>query len=295
MPTLVRRVWGNVTWHTDPELRPEGIVIAFSERTGGRSVPPYATLNMSDMVGDKPAAVAENRRLLMLALGLDKATQSQLRSCVQVHGAAVARVDDFNDDPSPASRVLADTDALITATPGIPLMICVADCVPVILVARRPRRALAVIHSGWKGTIARISEVAVVALREAYGVDPADLQAYIGPYIGPDSFEVSPEVAARFAEVFPDLPQATHEPKEDDTGAGGPTITLDLGAAVKQSLREAGLSADSIVIRGVDTATDRAHYFSYRAQNGVTGRQAALACLAPDDPLGEALKEDVHE
>jgi len=281
----MRHVWGNVTWHTDPELRPGGVVIAFSERTGGRSVAPYATLNMSDRVDDRPAAVAENRKLLMQALGLDDEAQKRLCSCIQVHGTAVARI-----DAQTAGRALPDTDALITATPNIPLLICVADCVPVILVARGPRRALAVVHSGWKGTLARISAVAVEALREAYGTDPADLTAYIGPYIGPDSFEVSPEVAAQFAEVFPDLPQTAACEGAGDGGSSGdsaagsaqPTVRLDLGQAVSLTLRQSGVPADAIAILGDDTATNRAHYYSYRAQNGVTGRQAALACLLPE-------------
>ena len=274
MPTLIRSVWGTVTWHTDPELRPEGVVIAFSERTGGRSVPPYATLNMSDTVGDSPANVKENRKLLMQALGLDGDTQDHLRSCIQVHGTAVARI----DEPLSDDRVLPDTDALITETPGIPLLICVADCVPVILVERGQHRALAVIHSGWKGTLARISEVAVTALQEAYGTDPADLQAYIGPYIGSESFEVSPEIAAQFVEAFPELPQTAR-----DGGGGGaePTVSFDLGTAVSLTLQQAGVPAAAITLLGADTATEHAHYFSYRAQNGVTGRQAALACLLP--------------
>jgi len=265
-----------VTWRTDPELRPEGVVIAFSERTGGRSVPPYATLNMGDRVGDNPAAVAENRKLFMQALHLDDAAQGRLCSCIQVHGTTVARV----DDPLPTDHVLPDTDALITATPNIPLLICVADCVPVILVARGSRRALAVVHSGWKGTLARISAAAVGALQDAYGVDPADLQAYIGPYIGPESFEVSTEVAARFAEEFPTLSQVTGKGGSDSVE---PVVKLDLGAAVSQTLQEVGVPATAITILGDDTATNPAHYYSYRAQDGVTGRQAALACLLPEE------------
>jgi len=271
---LTRCVWGNITWHTDPELRPEGVVIAFSERTGGRSVPPYTTLNMSDRVGDDPAAVAENRKLLMMALHLDPEVQARLHSCVQVHGATVARV----DEPLSGDQVLPDTDALITATPGIPLLICVADCVPVFLVARGARKALAAIHSGWKGMLARISAAAVEALHDAYGIDPADISAYIGPYIGPESFEVSPKVAAQFAEAFPELPQVAHEGDAD----GEPTVSFDLGTAVSLTLQEAGVPASAITILGDDTAAKTTLYYSYRAQNGVTGRQAALACLLPE-------------
>ena len=269
MPILRRFASGDIAWHFDPELVPDGISLAFSERTGGRSAPPYDSLNMSDQVGDDPEAVAENRRLLMSALGLDPATQSRLHWCIQTHGTHVAHIDEPLGDP-----VLPDADALITATPGIPLLICVADCVPIIVVARGPRRALAVIHSGWKGTLARIAGAAVAALQETYQVDPADLSAYIGPYIGPASFEISPDVAARYASEFPDVAQ---------TPAEGETVRLDLGAALTRTLLDAGLSRESIAILGEDTAAAGAPWYSYRASGGVTGRQAALACLLPPD------------
>ena len=265
MPALRRFVRGNITWHSDPELIADGVLIAFSERTGGRSAPPFATLNISDRVGDDPVAVAENRRLLMGTLGLDPETQSRLHWCIQTHGTRVARIDEPLEDP-----VLPDTDALITATPGIPLLVCVADCVPVILVAHGPRRALAVVHSGWKGTLARIAAAAVTALREAYDIDPTDLSAYIGPYIGPESFEIAPEVAARFAAEFPDVAQTPGE---------GDTIRLDLGEAVTRTLIDSGLPQDQIAILGEDTVENRTLFFSYRASGGTTGRQAALACL----------------
>ncbi|MCL2332703.1 MAG: peptidoglycan editing factor PgeF [Actinomycetia bacterium] len=275
MPALRRFVQGTITWHSDLELIADGILIAFSERTGGRSLPPYATLNMSDRVGDDPATVKENRHILMSALGLDSATQEHLHWCIQTHGTRVARV----DEPV-FGGVLPDTDALITATSGIPLLVCVADCVPIILATRTPRRALAVVHSGWKGTLARISAEAVTALRDAYGVKPADVRAYIGPYIGPESFEIAPEVAARFAAEFPALEQT---PSGNTDEAGAPTLRLDLGAAVAQTLQDSGVPADQIAALGEDTAQDRAHYYSYRAQNGATGRQAALACLLPQE------------
>jgi len=269
VPELQRFVQGNLTWHSDRELLPEGILIAFSERTGGRSAAPYATLNLSDRVGDGPAAVAENRRLLMSALGLDEATQGRLHSCIQVHGADVVRVDEPLADP-----VVANADALVTATPNIPLLVCIADCVGIILVATGPRRAIAVVHSGWKGTLARIAAAAVDALHESYGAGPGDIVAYLGPYIGPESFEVDAQLAARFAAEFPGL--------EQTPGAGG-IARLDLGAAVSQTLRDVGVAAERIVNLGVDTAQDPAHFYSYRAQDGTTGRQGALACLLPED------------
>lgn len=270
MPALIRRAYKDIVWHTDPDLESEGVRIAFSERTGGRSAAPYSSLNMGDRVGDEPATVIANRRLLMTALGLDSATQDQLVSCFQVHGTTVARI----DEPQ-GLRTVPDCDALMTATPGVPLLICIADCVPIIVVARRPQRAVAVIHSGWKGTLAQISAAVVAALQEAYGADPVELRAYIGPYIGPGSFEISADVAARFAEAFPGLKQQVASHDADRS-------TLDLGAAVSQTLLDAGLMSANITVLGDDTVTNTERYYSYRSEDGRTGRQAALACLLPD-------------
>ena len=80
MPALLRRTHGGIVWRTDSERASGGTIIAFSERTGGRSLPPYDSLNLSDRVGDDAATVAENRRLLMAALGLESEIQDRLVS-----------------------------------------------------------------------------------------------------------------------------------------------------------------------------------------------------------------------
>ncbi len=97
------------------------------------------------------------------------------------------------------SGVLGRGDALLEDTPGSVVAVKTADCVPILLVDER-RRAVAAIHAGWRGTVARIAGAAVDAMRQRFGTQAADLHAAIGPGIGVCCYEVGPEVAAQFGE-----------------------------------------------------------------------------------------------
>ena len=97
---------------------------------------------------------------------------------------------------------LAHTDAIMTNLPGVPLMLCIADCVPVI-VYDPVKRAVAVIHDGWRGTVQRLAAKTVFAMRLAYGSDPKDLLAYVGPSISRAHYEVSESTAMAFRRLGP--------------------------------------------------------------------------------------------
>ncbi len=102
-------------------------------------------------------------------------------------------------------------DALATPNPGIRIAVKTADCVPILL-ADPVRRVVAAVHAGWRGTADGIAAASVTALIERYGCRPEDLLAALGPSIGPCCFEVGPDVAPRFAGLFPerdDLQQRT--------------------------------------------------------------------------------------
>ena len=161
---------------------PGPYVVAFSTRRGGVSEPPFDTLNLGRLTEDDPDHVAENRRRLCQAVGTDPA---ELRFGRQVHGAVVRR----------AAGIGEPGDGLWTDTPGEPLLVFTADCLPVALARTNGEAsAVAALHVGWRGLLAGIVGAAVSSL------GGERLSAAVGPGIGPCCYEVGPDVAEPFQE-----------------------------------------------------------------------------------------------
>lgn len=240
------------------------VAFGFTERTGGVSKPPYASLNLGTHVGDDPDAVAENRRLVLEALGCADDVESLLVPN-QVHGDAVAVVRDASPDALAAVRreIAEGADAIVCTAPGVPVMLCYADCVPVVLVAPR---GFAVAHSGWKGTYAGIAGKAASILAHESGCRADEVGAYIGPHILGDEYEVSAELRERFAERFSSLADPSDR-------------LLDLSRAIRESLEAAGVDGGNIVDAGLSTMRDNDRFYSYRKEGGVTGRHGAVAVM----------------
>ncbi len=183
------------------EVRDGTVAAAFTERTGGASESPYASLNLGSHVGDDLAAVMENRRRVLAALGC-AGDFERLLVPNQVHGDCVAVVREGSDDELTRVReqIAEGADAIVCAVAHVPVMLCFADCVPVVLTCPG---GFAVIHSGWKGTIARISAKAASILCETAACPASSVRAYIGPHILGDEYEVSQELMERFCAEFP--------------------------------------------------------------------------------------------
>lgn len=228
-----------------------GLVAACTTRHGGVSAPPYDTLNLALHVGDANDAVAANRRRLGDALGLGP---ERWVTADQVHGARVATV----AAPGP----VAATDGLVTRTPGLLLTIAVADCAAVLL-ADVEAGVVGACHAGWRGAVGGVVGATVRAM-QALGAEAARLRAYVGPCIGPASFEVGPEVAARFG--------AAHVVRP--AGAARPHV--DLPGALRAQLRAAGLPEGAVETSGHDTMDEAGRFFSYRASGGTTGRMLGV-------------------
>ena len=171
-----------------------GARYAFSDRYGGLSRPPYAELNLGDHVGDDPAAVAGNRRRLAEAVGLDA---GRLVLMSQVHGAEVAVVDAPPGPGEPAPTA----DALVTTSPGLGLVVLVADCVPVLLAARRSE-VRAVVHAGRRGVESGVVGATVTAMTEL-GARADRVVALVGPAVCPRCYEVPAELADQVAAAVP--------------------------------------------------------------------------------------------
>ena len=256
-----------------------GVTFAFTERGGGVSQAPYASLNLGDRCGDDPACVAENRRRALAAIGAE-AFAERLVNPYQVHGDRIVTVA-AGDGPAfdeARAQALEGADAVVCTAPDVPVMLCFADCVPVVLTAPG---GFAVAHSGWRGTIARISQKAVCALCEATGCSPADVCAYVGPHIGGVDYEVSADLIKQFTAEFGDGVYVGVAERRK----------LDLGYAVACTLTDAGITRDNFVMCNDSTASNVGRFFSYRAEGGQCGRHAAVAVMtAAPHPAWEPLE-----
>jgi len=269
VPRLERRESRGMAWWTDDALDARaGVLVAFTERSGGASGRPYASLNLAAHVGDDAHAVDENRDRVLDALGLTHA-RARLITAQQVHGWEV-RVCGAAEAGSGAFAArgpepLAATDALLTAEEDIPLALFFADCVPVVLVAEDARQ-VAVVHAGWRGALAGLPGSVATQLSALSGTPPEGITAYVGSHIGPCHYEVGDELLSQFSNAFGTVSRA---------GSGG----LDLGAVVTADLTGAGVPIHRICRLDLCTAEHTDSFFSYRAEGGLTGRHAALVAL----------------
>jgi hypothetical protein len=225
-------------------------------RAGGVSTGAFAALNLAEHVGDVPQAVAENRARLRAELQLPTAPLW----LSQVHGCDVAVA-----DATGASLVAPVADAAVTSRPGQVLAVLTADCLPVLL-CDRAGRSCAAVHAGWRGLERGVLEAAVKQLH----VPPAALLAWLGPAIGPECFEVGPEVRAAF--VGADAGAA-----EAFVSGAGDRWFADLFTLARRRL--AALGVTEVSGGGLCTASDPGRFYSYR-RDGRTGRMATLIWLA---------------
>jgi YfiH family protein len=232
-------------------------------RLGGVSKPPWASFNLGGTVGDDVAAVRENHRRMYAALGLDEA-----RACTvwQVHSADTVVV----HHPVQHRRWLARADGMVTNRPGVPLTMRFADCTPILLYDP-VHHAIGIAHAGWRGTVLGAGVSALEAMDAAFGTQPADVQAGIGPSIGPDRYQVGNEVVVAVKDAF------GHTDGLIKRASDG-SAYLDLWAANRLALERAGVA--HIEVAGLCTATRTDEFYSHRAEQGRTGRFGAVIALA---------------
>ncbi len=262
-------------WSVSPRVR-----ALVTTRNGGVSLPPFGTwrdgvdgaggLNLGRKSGDDPAHVEANRARLMRLTARDEAAW-----LAQVHGATVVNAGDVLA-ATRRGEPLMQADASVTDRTGTVCVVMIADCMPVLLCDPQGR-AVGAAHAGWRGLASGVVEHTAQRVASLAGTDMSALHAYLGPCIGPQAFEVGPDVRDAFM-----------------TGVGGTQREAVASAFVEHPLNAGKFLADlprlarwrlaQIGVTNVTggdhcTVTERERFYSYR-RDRETGRMAALIWLA---------------
>ena len=252
-----------------PYFAAEGVKHGVSSRVGGKSAPPFASLNLGLHTGDDAETVWHNRQMFSRAVGLPA---EQIITAEQVHGDIVQVVSEHQAGRGAKHyhEAIKGTDALITNIPGLPLMLFFADCVPV-LIFDPVNKAVGVSHAGWKGTVAKITQKTVLSMQQHYNTKPQDCLIGIGPSIGPCCYEVDEVVMTKLRAGFTQW--------EELVAPHGERWQLNLWEANRRQLVEIGVLDSKITVSGVCTACNTDIFFSHRAEAGRTGRIGAVIAL----------------
>jgi YfiH family protein len=276
-PWSLRTVRGLQILELAPLKKFPWLVHGFSTRVGGASVLDSGehVFNLGFTEWDSREAVKKNRERFQSALSADALKLVTLR---QFHSSVIRA---FQTSPVE----LCKGDASLTSTPGLLLGVQTADCVPILLVDPK-KRAVAAIHAGWRGTLARIVEKTVGQMRVRFGCKPSDIIAAVGPSIGGCCYEVGTELVAEFTSQFADAERWFDELRTGDEpnplqwlnmmppGHQPPpkNVRLDLRKANRVQLLVAGLTDKNIYISDLCTACHTDLLFSYRKEADRSGR-----------------------
>ncbi|MBA0035532.1 polyphenol oxidase [Pantoea sp. BIGb0393] len=230
---------------------PQRVRACSTTRFGGLSHAPWDSLNLGGHVGDLAEHVALNRQRLVEQLALPAMPQW----LNQIHGQVVARL--------PSTETLPPADAAITRENGVVCAVMTADCLPV-LFCSRDGSEVAAAHAGWRGLCNGVLEQTL----SQFHCSANDIHAWLGPAIGPQAFEVGPEVKSAF--------MAHSEQAEEAFRPVGSKYFADIWMLARQRLQAAGVHSISGSTRC--TFHERDDFFSFR-RDGITGRMATLIWL----------------
>ena len=299
---------GGLAWVEHPLMaRYSWLVHAFSTRRGGVSRGLSTGLNLGFTQGAPRARVRENRKLFLQQVGAENFALAELQ---QIHSAALYQVRRTaggeleyrlagNRMPEQPGLAQPRGDALLTDQAGILLSVRTADCLPVLL-ADPKRRAVAAVHAGWRGALARIVEKVVGEMRRVYGSEPRSLLAVIGPSIRVCCYEVGEEVEQAFQERFPHADKFFRKRSKSPTlhperpprsflnmpppgynAVSKPSTHLDLLAVAQDQLLAAGLSPHHVAAGNFCTACRTDLFYSYRREGSSAGRMLAVIGICP--------------
>lgn len=294
-----------LTWAESGSLaRLRWVSHAFSTRAGGASTGACRGLNLGFIESDKRKTVEQNRANFFKVLRAEFFALAELK---QTHSTHIFHITRGNSGearfipaggaaPLPATGKIPSGDAMVTNQPGILLSIRTADCHPILLADSR-RRVVAAIHAGWRGTLARIAEKTVGVMRGAFGSNPRDISAIIGPGIQACCYGVGEELVTSFhgrftnatlffrpvpvdqesaalAAKYPNIFLSPFPPGHEPVAQAA--AHLDIAAALREQLLEAGLAPAKIHASGLCTACRTDLFFSHRKEGTRTGRMMAV-------------------
>src|SRR5262249_43212473 len=282
-PWHLKSIGGLKILQLEPFSKLPWLIHGFSTSPRGVSViDDRKVLNLSFTEWDTRENVLENRKKFQMALGVKKFPLIALK---QIHSAVIWPFAYMPKEPCKG-------DASLTKTPGLLLAVQTADCVPILLVDPK-NRAVAAVHAGWRGTLARILEKTVGDIHSRFNSNPSDLLAAIGPSIGPCCYEVGAELVTQFGSQFADAPDYFDEPRTGEEpnplqwlnmmppGHQPPpkNVHLDLPKANHSQLLAAGLREKNIFSSGLCTACHPDLFFSYRKQGPRSGRLLSVLAV----------------
>lgn len=245
-------------------LTAEGIAVphCFTTRFGGVSIGHLSSLNIGMHRGDAPENVAKNHEILASALGYE-VTKTVLSH--QIH-TDIVRVVTEEDCMGLDHHLYPECDGLITNTPGLALVIFTADCTPILLYDP-VTGAVGAVHAGWRGTALDIAGKAVQAMEKAFGCQPENIRAAIGPNIAACCFQTDKEVPEAMKNTFGSDAEKWIRPENEK-------YYVNLKEINRYSLERAGVR--HIEISDVCTACQNSRFWSHRITAGKRGSQGAV-------------------
>jgi len=250
----------------EPNWLGPGVVAGVTTRNGGVSRSPYNSLNLAFNTEDMPAHIEGNRATVAKTFGLPS---HLLLTVKQVHGNDLLLVDAPNLDLGHFSQV--ESDAIITNQPGILIGILVADCYPVLLYDAE-HHVVAAVHAGWRGAANGLIGKTITAMRQHFGSQPKALKVAVGPGIGAHRYEVDRPVRDAFRNGTDHWGAISEETRLGHW-------KLDLRESCRLQLLDAGLEPSGIDVASECTCCHRELFFSYRRDDGKTGRQLGYVGL----------------
>ncbi len=267
--TYITRYAPNGIWYGQFAHFPDFVTHAVSTRFGGYSR--NGDLNLALHTGDDTDHVIQNRRKFCHAIGL---SDNKIVTPQQVHGERIVYVteEDHGRGAWDYDDAIADCDALITDRPNVALFLCFADCVPILLVDP-VNRAIGLSHAGWKGTAKKIGQKTLLQMQARFGTKPQDCLIGIAPSIGACCYEVDDHVVNEFRKEYASLDTFLLPSSEQGK------YHLNLWQANRLQLEEIGVPSANIVSADICTSCNVKILFSYRAEQGKTGRIAAVLAI----------------
>jgi len=244
-------------------LQPMGVIHGIFTRHGGVSPAPWDSLNLGGTLGDERQNIIENRRRIFNVFG--RPVES-IFDVWQVHGTEIICA----DEPRPLNAPHQKADAILTNRPGISLFMRFADCVPILLYDP-VKRVVGIVHAGWQGTVNKIAALTIRAMQKQYGSYPPYIFAGIGPSIGPDHYEVGPEVMTMVRKAFGETADLLISQKDRKPH-------FDLWKANILALNDEGV--EHIILSSICTTCNSSDWYSHRGEHGRTGRFAAIIALS---------------